>query len=384
VTQRSSAFLTAALLCAALPAGAQVPVEPRAPQGFTFTAQVDESWESDPILQSRDEPSSFVTRTGGGIAYQGAGRRSTLSIGANGGGVFYHSIPGYDSYYYAGTLSWQQRLGPRTTFVLSESLINDYARRSGLLLESGLVFSLVRAFTSRTDALLGHDFSPRTRIEMHAGYDYVRFLSGDLLDGRQLRAGMTLSRTLPARSSLGLAYGFGRSTKKPQPDQDTHSASAVWSKAFGRNNSMSASIGATALKRLDGSWTVTPTGRANVSIADPRTGLIVTMRYERQVNQAFGLGVERVADLLAVALSRPIGRKLSCAAGYGYGLSRDTGTDVTPFSFATHNANGNLRYAVTRTFAVDFGYAYFRSAYYTPPINNHVAQLGLTYRRGPR
>jgi hypothetical protein len=385
VTRPWLAFLPVAILVGAGPVGAQAPEEQRPPRGFSETAHVDESWESDPIFESRDEPSSFVTRMGAGLIYQGGGRRGTLSIAGEGGGVFHHNIAGYNTYYYGGTLSWAQRLSTRTNFTLTENVTDDYARRSNLLLEGGLVFSLVRAFTSRTDARLIHELSPRTRLETYAGYDYVKFLSGDLLDGRQLRAGLSLSRKLRARSTLGLAYGFTRSTKDLQPDQDVHSGRVVWSRAFGRNNSMGASIGATALRRLlDRTWSVNPTGNANVSIADPRTHLIMTLRYEHEVNQAFGLGVERVADLLAFSLSRPIGRKLSCAAGYGYSLSRDTGEDVTPFRFRTHNANGNVRYAATRTFAVDLGDSFFYTGYYTPAVNNHVLQLGLAYRRDPR
>jgi hypothetical protein len=350
----------------------------------SVTVNVQESWESDPILENPVEPSSFVTRTGAGLTYQGGGRRSTLSIGGEGGGVFYHDLPGYNSYYYGGNLLWRQRLNQRTSFSLIENVVNDYARRSGLLVEGGLIFSLVRAFTSRTDALLTHDFTPRTRLETSAGYDYVKFLEGDLLDGRQMRAAVTLSRRLNPRTSLGMSYVFNRSTKDLQPDQDVHSARAVWSKLFGRNHSWGASFGASALKRLDGTWSVSPTGNAYVNVAEPRTKLLMNLRYEHEVNQAFGLGVERIADVASFSLSRPIGRKLSGSASYGYSRSQDTGSDVVPFSFQSHNLNGGLRYAPTRDIGVDLGYSYFRTGYYTPIVNNHSFQLGLVYRRDPR
>jgi hypothetical protein len=345
---------------------------------------VEESFESDPIFESRAEPSSFVTRAGGGITYLGGGRRGTFSLGVTGGGVFYHDLPGFNSYFYGLTLVASRRLSTRTTLNVAESLTNDYARRSTLLVGGGHVLPLVRALTSRTDVGLSHTLTPRTQLDLSFGYDYVHFLSGGLFDGRQLNAGVGLNRRLTPRSTLGLSYGYSRSTKTAQVAQDYHTGRVVWSTGLGRNANFTAGVGATALRRLDRSWALTPTGNASMSLAEPRSRLVMAVRYGHEVNQAFGLGVERVADNVAFSLSRPLGRKAAANVGYTYSLSRDTGEAATNFSFDTHAANAGLRLSLTRTFDVDLGYTFFNSGYYTPAVQNHVVQLGLALRHGPR
>jgi hypothetical protein len=158
----------------------------------------------------------------------------------------------------------------------------------------------------------------------------------------------------------------------------------VWAQGLGRNTSFNASFGATGQRQLDGSLKLAPTGGAGFLLANPRTKLNLSLRYEHAVSQAFGLGVDRIADLVAFTLTRPVGRKTAFTTGYGYSLSKDTAIGGVPFRYATQNANAGARYSPNRTLSLDLSYSYFRSEYYTPTVNNHVFLLGLALRRDAR
>lgn len=356
------------------------------PRGWSYSAQAQGGWESNPVFESTEDPSSLRTRLGAGVGYQTAGRRSALAVNANGGGNIYFNLEGRDTYFYSGSLSWLRRLSPRTSFSFVEELTNDYAQRSSVLVGQGILLPLDRALTSRTTADLRQTLNPRLGLEARVQYDHVDFATPTLADGDQLEALLALNRRLGDRQAVALSYNFLSSKTGGQPRLNYHSGYLGWSRRLSLTASANINLGFTALPQPDGSWSVIPSALARVTALNPRTHLRLEARYEHRVNQAFGYGQDRIADIAAITVARPFGRRWASNFGFNYTLSKDTTPNVadpTSFRYNTQTLNAGLGYRVNRRVGLDLGYSYFRSSQVTPAIDDHTVSLGVVYRKEP-
>ena len=353
------------------------------PHGWNYSAHAEGGWESNPVFESSDDPSSARTRMGAGIGYQTAGRRSAFAVNANGGGTVYFNLDGRDTYYYSGSLSWLHRFSPRTSFTLAEDLTNDYTQRSSVLVGSGILLPLDRALTSRTTANLRQTLTPRVGLEARVQFDYVDFASPTLADGDQLDANLAINRRLDDRQAVALSYDFLSSNTGGQPRRSYHSGYLGWSSRLSLTATVNANLGFTALPQTDGSWHFIPSAIARLSALNSRTRTRIDARYEHRASQDFGVGQDRIADIAAITAVRPLGRRFSSTLGFNYTFSKDPGADSTSFRYSTQSANAGLGYRVNRRVGLDLGYSYFRSSQVSPSVDDHTVSLGVTYKKEP-
>ena len=357
--------------------------EAAGPRGWSYSANAQGGWESNPIFESTEDPASWRTRMGVGLGYQTSGRRSAFAANANGGGTLYYNLDGRDTYYYSGALSWMRRFSPRTTFSLSEDLTNDYTQRSPLLVGEGILLPLERALTSRTTANVRQTLTPRLGLEVRGQYDHVDFDSPTLSDGDQIEIQAALNRRLGERQALSLSYQFLSSKSGGQPPRNYHSGYVGWSDRLSLTTNVNVNLGFTALPQPDGSWSFIPSALARLNTLNARTRTRIEVRYEHRANQAYGFGEDRIADMASLVASRPFSRKLSGNLGFNYTFSKDTNPDLTSFRYSTQNLNAGLGYRVNRRIGLDLSYSYFRSTQGSLPIDDHTVTLGVNYRKEP-
>jgi len=374
-------------LGAAAAFGQDVAAPESRPHGWTLSARAEESWESNPVFNQDDafnETSSVLSRLGAGIGYDVTGRRGFFSLGAEGGGTLYASLSRRNYYYVSGKISAAHSFSRRTSITFSESLTSDYARRSPLLAAEGILLPLDRALTTRSTASLSHAMTRELRVVSRLRFDYVDFKTSSLLDGSQLQAGISLERTLSRRHTLSLAYAFLTSQTR-QLREEFHSVQLGLAAVLSPYATATASFGATTSPALDGSGRrLVPTGSAGLAVQSSRRRLLLDLAYEHSVSQSFGLGRQRMADLASFRLSRALGRKVTCSLNSGYAFSRDIGFGAEPLRFTTQTAGAGFSWSALRSLAVDFGYAYERSTYRRPYLDNHRISAVLNYRRAPR
>jgi hypothetical protein len=314
------------------------------------------------------------------------GTTQRILFNADGGGAFYFDLEDRNTYFYSGGLSWLHRFSQRTLFTLTEGLTNDYGQKSPVLVAEGILRPLDRALTSRTTATLRQTLSPVFGLEARAQYDHVDFSSPTLADGDQIEAQLALNRRYGERYAASLSYQFLSSHTGGQPRRNYHSGYLGGSKRLSLTAMASVNLGVMALPQEGGGWRVVPSALARLHALNARTHLRIDARYEHKANQDFGLGTDRIADIVALALERPFGRRWSSNLGLNYTLSKDTGTQLDQnesFRYTSQSLSAGLAYQATRRLSLDLGYSYFRSTQMNPAVDDHTVNLGVTYRKEP-
>ena len=312
--------------------------------------------------------------------------RGTMALNANTFGSVYHGRSGLNSVNYSGAASGTYDLGPRSTFRSGLSIASTYSPESSILAGEGLILPLSRAFTITGTGGLVQRLGARTSAGVDAHYDRVRFTDVEggpqgLTGGETLLLSGFIAPQVSPHDSLNLGYQFQRSDASGRANGDTQSISLGWSRVLGRRFAANASGGATHFKLLGNSsanpgWTFR--GDAGFTARFRRSSLVA--RYDRGIDQAFGFGRDRLADVVTAAYAVTASRKVRLSASGTYGLTRDP---VDPlFRFNTQSAAADMSIALSRRIELSTGYTFRRNRNEAlPDVIGHAFSVALGYSR---
>jgi hypothetical protein len=361
-------------------------VVPDAPASlWTLGFDVQSHWDSN--LRFTANPEDIMSeRANVTLTHAKRSSRGTMALSASTFGSVYHGKSGLNSVNYSGATTGSYDLAPRTKFRSGLLVASTYSPESSFLGGEGLILPLSRAFTVSGTGGLVQRLGARTSAGVDARYDRVRFTEVEggpvgLPGGETLLLSAFIAPQVSPHDSLNLGYQFQRSDSSGSANGDTQSISLGWSRLLGRRFSANASGGASHFKLLGNSsanpgWTFR--GDAALSARFRRSSLVA--RYERGIDQAFGFGRDRLADVVTASYGVTASRKVRLSAAGTYGLTRDP---VDPlFRFNTQSAEADMSIAVSRRIDLSTGYVFRRNRTDgVPDVIGHAFTVSLGYSR---
>jgi hypothetical protein len=365
------------------PAGPKAAPAQEGPTRFTLGLSAEERWEDNPGFVT-EGVSSFVSRAGLDFSRTWRSARGQLVLRGDGEASEYHSLPDLSRFSYGGALTGDFRVSPRFTIAGEQTYAVSNALEAASLRAAGLLLPQVRTETLSSRASFTALPSSQTTFTGEARYDLFRFDSDALVDGEALVGGATFTHQLGSRTSVGLSYTFVDNETGGAGSQ-VHSLRSVWSARLGPHWEAGASAGFSRLTQpgaLDAVWN--PSGGVDFTGRYPHSEY--TLRYAHAISQAFGLGRERVLDLVSASISRRLSERVSVRADGSYALSRDPG-EGDAFRIRTVSGSGSLRVTLTRALGLTIGGGVDRSSEPVgavvggPPVRTADARVGLVWAR---
>ncbi len=416
-------ILLALVLAASTRAGSaqDVPVPPRLGSLWSFTLNAQDTWLSNANFSLTDEDSAFLDRAGAGLSYQRLGQRSSFVLGAQAAAVLSRGRELREdetSLNYSGNLGWQVQISPRLNLRLSNSYstltsqggldaLDSFLSDPGgmgtqplppapvgsgtiapplslgiLPQEIGLVYPLAEMRTNQTELSLGYQPFVRTTLIGTVRYDRMDFEGEGLLDGDQLAASGGIGWMVGPLGTIGASYTWSR-TESEGRSGESQSASANWSRTVGSRVgfTFSGSLGGTRATfaeapEEDPRFLLTWNIGLGVAVPDSRKG-VPTLSFSRAVTPAYGLGRDRIANILSVGYTLRTSRRTSLSANGSYNWNEDP-TDPA-FDFSSQNYGGAFRYEGQKA-GTNISYALRRTDLGASElVQSHSVSVGVSY-----
>jgi len=369
-TRTSTAIGLGLAVSAPATAAAQAP-----PELWTLSMNAQGAWSSN-VDFTAVQDYTVINRYGLTLGYSRDTPRTQLVTTVAAAANQFINQQGGDRMSYSAGMDWTRQLSPRTSLQLTDSVVSAFAQSTPLLSSSGLVFPFTQTITNRASLTLSHALSPRHAISVSGRHDYVRFDSPLLTGGQQLGLTAAYQRTLSPRTNLGLGYSYLLSNVQGRLT-GTDSVFGSWSQQVGPRTSISVSAGASYFRPdSSGSSQLQATGSVGLQHQGQKTSF--SLQYGRSVDQAFGFGRLRVADVASANLSRPLTRNWDLQLAAGYGRSRDP-FDPT-FAFDAQFLSVGTAIQATRSFSIGLDYSVARRLVGTEDAQiSHTAGVALAY-----
>jgi hypothetical protein len=254
---------------------------------------------------------------------------------------------------------------------------DSVSRYDRQLLEAGLLLPLTRTQTADTSASLAFQLAANTTLTTEGRYERARFDAPGLVDGQQWAGGLSLAHALSSTDRLSFNYAL-RDIRREESDRRVHDFFAGWGRTLARRLTTELVAGASyrpAVGELGGRTDFY--GSATLNYAFQHGTL--QGRYSHALGEAYGLGRERVADVVSGGLTRRFGRRLDTALGAGYGFSRDP-LDPT-FRYRVQTGSAGLGLVLSRDLRLGASYGLSRSRERSTaePIVSQFGSLSLSY-----
>lgn len=370
------------------PTEIQVPdvvVPPRPASLWTFGVDLESHYDSN-LRFTDNEIETFSERLNVGITHAKRSGRGTMLLNASSWGSVYHGESQLNSVNFSGATRGTYALAPRTQIRGGVSVASTYSPESSILAGEGLLLPLSRALTISGTGGLSQRLGARTSAGLDARYDRVRFSEVEaglpgLPGGEVILVAASLAPQVSPHDSLSLGYQYQRSDTGSRASGDSHSVSLGWAHVIGTRFSADASAGATRFQLL-GDPTAEPgytfRGSAAFSARFRRSDL--SARYERGIDQAFGFGRDRLADVVTATYGVIATRKVRFRLLGMYGLTRAPHDPL--FRFTTQSAGADMAVAVARRLELSLRYTFRRSSTdAAADILGHAFGVSLGYSR---
>jgi hypothetical protein len=347
------------------------------PARWAFRLRLQESYDSNAEFAAAEGQGSFEDQVGAGLTLRLAGRRGELSLSGDGWGHRYHSLDGSDGFNYVTGLSGSHRFSPRVTGRLRASFSDNVTRYDRQLLDAGLQLPLTRTQTVDTGAALAFQLTAKTTFTTEGRYERASFDAAGLVDAQQWSGGVSLARALSSTDRLSLSY-VRRDIRREGGERRVHDLFAGWGRTLARRLSAELVAGASHRPAVGALAARTDFyGSAGLNYTFQHGSL--QGRYRHTLGEAYGLGRERIADVVSAGLARRFGRRLDATLGAGYGFSRDP-LDPT-FRYRAQNASAGLSLALARELRLNASYGLGRSREQSgaEPIVSQYGSLSLAY-----
>ncbi len=324
------------------------------PGAWQLSLRLRETYDTNVRLRSDPNPEDFLTSATAVLARRFRGQRTTATLSATGGRLWYLERPDRDRWHYAGSLELASRLSPRAQLIFSDAFISTYTNEVVDLAEDGTLLQLSALRRNRARLGLALGLSATTSLDLITLHDVNDYADPTLVDGRRLGAGATLARRLSARTGATLAYDFQKNDRTREVSQ-VHSASLGLSQAAGARTQLSVS-GGIGHVRSAGRTATRLVGSAGLVYRLQRGS--ISLQYQRRIRQTFGLGRETTNDSLDWNLQHRLGRRLGVNAGLTY--VHAVGAFVRTDELEAQKGQAGLSFQATRDLSLFAGYVYQR------------------------
>lgn len=358
------------------------------PPRWMASVALRQSWDSNPTFSETQIQGSWLTGLNGRLAYANQFSRGSLTFSGDGGYVGYSSANGLDEWVYSGQTVASWKASPRLVLGLDQSYSSQYTHQNQALIESGLVLPQTIVHRLGTTVSAAERLAERTSLTGLVRYEHVSFPNGgtaDLTNGNEFTAGAGLSRQLNRSDSLTISYSYLKDTVPAQTgaaakqNSDIHTLTAGWGRRLAEKLSATVSGGvATFTEYGTGTRSWEPQGA--VSIERKTRRFTTAANYAHSVGQAYGLGRQRVADIVGASVAVKVSRTVNADAVYNRGWNRDP-ADPT-YSFTDDAVSTDLRWTVFRRLGISGSYIYRRStgqAGATGALTGNVYGLSMSY-----
>jgi hypothetical protein len=350
--------------------------------GWSFHVETQGDFESNPNFQVAPNDASDISGSaGGGFGYTHIGPRGTFSLSGNGRGLFYRELTSLNTVTFGGTVTGRHRLGSKSDLTFNGTVSSDYTRRSDILLSQGIVLPQSRVLTMRFDIALARTLSTRTSLSVSGRFEKAQFDAEGLADGTTLTGTASLNHRLNQTVSLNTGYSRDQIDSNLQKRSVDTGYGGVRIVVNPRTD-VEMNIGASSTGGGTDGRKITPYGGASIAVKHPH--LVMTLAYNHQVREDYGLGQVSEADLASFNLNRAFGRrKASFYTSLTYALNRSPNTAAPSgdFNTQTYGASVGLQLPIGRSLRADGGYSYFRTS--QPRIDSHTAFVAFSYRLEP-
>jgi hypothetical protein len=383
---------------------------------WSFSFQVRETWldNANFVLVNKDDV--FLDRAGVGLGYTRNGAKSTFELGTSASGVLRRGREDRTdrtSIDYAGTITWSYQVSPRFSIDLSEtyssrrtqggeleidqSLQADPGRLlanaaptpatttgpaipGGVPPDPSLVFPLTEIRNNDTVFNLGYQPFANTTIYAGVQYNRMDFEGNALLDGSQLSARSGVSQALGPLGSIGTSYTYSR-MGADQTTTDTQTISADWSRRFGGRAgvTLTGSLGGTKadfVGQTDSKFYLTWNLGLNLSLPQSRKW-IPRFNFSRNITPSYGLGRDRVANVVSAGYTVRVARRVRLFANGSYSWSEDPSNPA--LNYSSQNYGGGL-YFGGQHLGMNTSYSLRRTDIGLPGVvDSNSVSMALTY-----
>ncbi len=364
--------------------GAGPVAEATRPPRWLASLGARQSWDSNPRFAETAIQGSWITGLNGQVAYSERFSRGSLAIAGDGGTVRYSDAQGLNEFTYAGSLVGAWKPSPRLDLSLDQSYSSSYTHQNQALVDAGLVLPQAVVKRIGTTVTAARRLAERTSLTTLVRYEHDSFPNGELVTGDEFTAGAGFSRQLSKSDSLSLNYAYVNDSVPTDAgatggSNTIHTLTAGWSRQLAQRWSTSLSGGVATFTPVGGvarSWE--PQGGATIERKARRWTL--GAHYSRSVGQAFGLGRQRVADVVGGTLALTLTRTLSADAILTRSWNKDPADPQ--YSFNDNAAGADLRWTLFRRLVTTGSYSYRRSTGQTGAtgaLTGNVWALAMSY-----
>jgi hypothetical protein len=354
------------------------------PPRWAASLALRQSWDSNPTFSETEIQGSWLTGVNGRLGYANQFSRGSLTFSGDGGYVGYSSANGLDEWMYSGQTVASWKATPHLVLGLDQSYSSEYTHQNQALIESGLVLPQTIVHRLGTTVTGAERLSERTSLTGLLRYEHVAFPNSTLVNGNEFTVGAGLSRQLTRSDSLSLSYTYLNDTVPAQagaPEQNSsiHTLTVGWSRRLAEKVTTSASGGLATFTPY-GSDTRSWEPQGAVSIERKTRHFTMGANYAHSVGQAYGLGRQRVADVVGASVGVKVSRTVSADAVYNKSWNHDP-ADPT-YTFDDDAVSTDLRWTIFRRLGLAGIYSYRRSTGQTGTsgaLTGSVVGLSMSY-----
>jgi hypothetical protein len=351
------------------------------PPRWALRLRAQESYDSNAKFAT-SETGSFEDQVGAGLSLRLYSRRGELGLAADGWGRRYHSVEGEDGFNYSGGLSGKYRFTQKVEGRIQGLFSDNVTRYDRQLTDAGLQLPLTRSRTMDGNGGLTFKLSTNTSLVAEGRYEQAEFDDPTLVDGSQGTASASLARSVNSTDRISLNYSYRNIRRNDLTLGDTtrqvHDAFLGW--------------GRTLRRRLTAELTGGASYRPTVGDIESRfdfygsamlTYLLqhgsIQARYSHTLGEAYGLGRERIGDVLSAGVTRRLGRHFDGSVGGIFGYSQDP--QDPGFRYRTQTATAGLGILLSRDLRLIASYNVSRSRERvdSPTLLSQFGSLSLAY-----
>jgi hypothetical protein len=349
------------------------------PPAWQLQLGVQGGWDSNPRFDADDQEGSFQRGLQGSLLHARPVKHGHLGFRFNASTRAYERNRQQDRRTFGGELAWLRRLSTRSTLQLQDGVSSSYSRDDQALVADGQLLPETHVFRNTAGLSLSHLLSDVQSLRVRLRHELVDFRDEELVDAQQSFLSLTWRRRLDAQRSVDLGYGLERSDPAERPGAWRHAALLGYRTRLRQELFLNGAAGLVAFRvDQEPTWRVHPRFEAASSLR--RRSVSATLSYLHTVNQAYGFGRERIADVASLFLSKQW-RPMSAAIGYSFSRSRDPG--LAEDRTTTHSFDTGLRRSFSRNVVASVNYSLRRWLRDEPggSYTSQVVALSLSYAK---
>ena len=254
-------------------------------------------------------------------------------------------------------------------------MTSGYAQDAGLLVEAGLLYPKVFTRTNSAASQLAYDLSPRSQVRVSGSVQTFSFDSNAFTSGSSYVINASWTRRVSSSQTLGVSWG---QTFFSNTIRDIQGLLGTWQASLSSTVVIDAQGGVRpyTLPGEDG-YIFTAGGRVHISWRPTPSGTF-NARYERAVEQAYGLSGTHLGHRFSAGYEEKFGRRVTANADVNYGINyypQDPDHKLAGRSFTS-----TLNYLFAQNLMATTGYSlWVRRETGQPEATTYRVTMSLSY-----